>query len=130
MFQCLCCSAGLGPFHAVVHCSHNKCGWLVLPPSMEGDNIPPADDEIIAAYDGDGQVLRAAAALADFVVPRVSDGDGLDGENPECSISHCMPQLEGSQNVIIIRVCTSGMAPTLWVSAKVLGTCTQERSSI
>ena len=63
---------------------------------MEGDNIPPADDEIIAAYDGDDQVLQAAAALADFVVPQVSDEDGLDGEDPECFISHCRPQLEGS----------------------------------
>ena len=63
---------------------------------MEGDNIPPADDAIIAAYDGDDQVLQAAAALADFVVPQVSDEDGLGGEDPECFISHCRPQLEGS----------------------------------
>ena len=93
---CLCCSAGLGLFHAFVHLSHNKCVWLVLPPSMEGDNIPPADDEIIAAYDGDDQVLQTAAALADFVVPHVSDEDGLYGEDPECLISQCRPQLEGS----------------------------------
>ena len=63
---------------------------------MEGDNIPPVDDEIIAAYYGDDQVLQAAAALADFVFPRVSDEDGLEGEDPECFISYCKPQLEGS----------------------------------
>ena len=73
----------------------------MLPPAIQGDNIPPADDEIIAAYDGDDQVLQAAAAaaaaaLADVAVPQVSDEDGLDGEDPECFISHCRPQLEGS----------------------------------